>query len=293
MGSQERAVVVHHLAAISARYAHPPVGAGLARAAGAGRPPELPILPPAELDQLRLTPYELRNQLYACRWGCRTIGFSTYRLESKGLWEPLVRVEGYTLVEGTEVPNFRHLHPSEVAILCGLSPQLDWGDDLRLALCAVGQLASPIQAGWIFGWAAHLLQVAVGADQVVEPADVLGRLLAVLRADAVDTWGSACGPDIAGSGGGPLGPVPAVLVGSADSPVSSPIGSQARPCVCRSFGQNIHHGVDDLPSAQWALEGRQIAGGGTHRRSFGHGEIPSGSQPAQPDPLEGPLSPGL
>ena len=106
------------------------------------------------------------NQLYACRCGCRTIGFSTYRLESKGLWEPLVRVEGYTLVEGTEVPNFRHLHPSEVAILRGLSPQLDWGDDLRLALCTVGQLASPIQAGWIFGWAAHLLQVAVGADQV-------------------------------------------------------------------------------------------------------------------------------
>ena len=159
-----------------------------------------------------------------------------------------MRVEGHTLVEGTEVPNFRHLHPSEVAILCGLSPQLDWGDDLRLALCAVGQLASPIQAGWIFGWAAHLLQVAVGADQVVEPADVLGRLLAVLRADAVDTWGSACGPDIAGSGGGPLGPVPAVL-GSADSPVSSPIGSQARPCVCtvRHVGEQTDYQVAFFP----------------------------------------------
>ena len=68
--------------------------------------------------------------------------------------------------------------------------------------------------------------------------------------DVVDTWGSACGPDIAGSGGGPLGPVPAVL-GSADSPVSSPIGSQARPCVCtvRHVGEQTDYQVAFFPGA--------------------------------------------
>ena len=88
------------------------------------------------------------SQLRACPCGCRKYGFSSCRLESKGLHGCLVRsavqLNGSTLI--------RHTHPNEVMGLNAMDPVLDYGDNVCLTLSAVGQLASPLQALWVFGF---------------------------------------------------------------------------------------------------------------------------------------------
>ena len=88
------------------------------------------------------------SQLIACPCGCRNHGLSETRLKTRGLFG--------VLVESSLLKVVRHLHPQEAAALCGLDPILHWGQGARLALGAVGQLASPIQSLWIF---AHILKV--------------------------------------------------------------------------------------------------------------------------------------
>ncbi|OLP95201.1 hypothetical protein AK812_SmicGene22685 [Symbiodinium microadriaticum] len=55
---------------------------------------------------------------------------------------------------------YRHVTAQELALLNGLSPETPLGDDGRLALALVAQLASPLQSCWVF---AHLRQ-AIGPD---------------------------------------------------------------------------------------------------------------------------------
>ena len=87
------------------------------------------------------------SQLIACPCGCRDRGLSKHRLDLKGLFG--------VLVEGVKSKLTRHIHPQEAGALCGLDPCLTWGDNNRLALGAVGQLASPLQSLWIFS---HILR---------------------------------------------------------------------------------------------------------------------------------------
>ena len=145
--------------------------------------------PRGEEEELRLTPVELEafrdsdrqngkhllnkkgqmpcalhcwgSQLTACPCGCRSRGLSEHRLQSKGLFG--------VLVESTDLHVVRHLHPQEAAALCGLDPALHWGSEARLALGAVGQLASPLQAIWIFAHVLKVLQVVQWQSTTVDP----------------------------------------------------------------------------------------------------------------------------
>ena len=63
----------------------------------------------------------------------------------------MIRLPGTVTIDGEDVPRYRHPHPREVALLTGLHPDIHIGDDMRLALCGVGQLASPLQSAWIYG----------------------------------------------------------------------------------------------------------------------------------------------
>ena len=82
------------------------------------------------------------SQLIACPCGCREHGLSKNRLAFKGLFG--------VLAEGVKSKKTGRIHPQEAGALCGLDPSLTWGDQNRLALGAVGQLASPLQALWVF-----------------------------------------------------------------------------------------------------------------------------------------------
>ena len=80
------------------------------------------------------------SQLIPCPCGCRSAGLASWRLEQKGLFGLLVRS-----CDG----RIRHIHPNEAMMLNAMDPIPDLGSP-RLALAGVGQLASPLQALWIF-----------------------------------------------------------------------------------------------------------------------------------------------
>ncbi len=144
--------------------------------------PRMLPMPDDELAQLELDGYELRHfhsckkgvqacivekcrpmptathswgsQVVGCLCGCRSNGFSPERLTNQGLHGAVCVLPGYEKLNGEEVSRLRHLHPQEVALLCGLTPSWVPPCDhtpLRLNLAGVGQLASPLQSGWIVG----------------------------------------------------------------------------------------------------------------------------------------------
>ena len=148
---------------------------------------EIPKWPQSDLDQLSLSLYELTKfgdyakggiescylsltgvmptvlhsaggQLYPCRCGCRQ-ALSIHRLESKGLFCTLVPLDSTIFHENVNRRHCRYLHPAEAYFLNGGSPNLNWGNDLRLGLSAVGQCVSPLQAIWILG---HVIQKVHG-----------------------------------------------------------------------------------------------------------------------------------
>ena len=91
------------------------------------------------------------SQLRGCECGCRTKGFSEWRIENKGLYAQLVPLNETYTIGHNEFPRMRHLHASEVALCNGLHPRFEGFQDMppRLALAAVGQLASPFQSAWV------------------------------------------------------------------------------------------------------------------------------------------------
>ena len=114
-------------------------------------------LPSLFLDSQRALPTALHawgNQVYPCACGCRP-GFSEARMQSRGLFAVLVPLGEVVLHLGTQYQKCRHMHPMEVALLCGARPDVNWGSECKLGLAAVGQMASPIQAAWV---ASHLRQ---------------------------------------------------------------------------------------------------------------------------------------
>ena len=143
--------------------------------------PKMLEMSPEELTQIELDPYELRafhsckkgvqscivekcrpmatathswgSQVKGCSCGCRQSGFSFERLDSQGLHGAVWVLPGYIKINGEEVSKLRHLHPQEVALMCGLLPSWvvpNTNIPLRLDLAGVGQLASPLQSSWVF-----------------------------------------------------------------------------------------------------------------------------------------------
>ena len=86
------------------------------------------------------------SQVVGCKCGCRTRGLSEQRLREKGLFGCIVHSCG----TDTKSSVLRHVHPNEVMMMYGIDPIVDFGVDPRLSLAAAGQMASPLQAAWIF-----------------------------------------------------------------------------------------------------------------------------------------------
>lgn len=113
------------------------------------------------------------NQIYPCKCGCRN-GFSEERMKKLGLHGQLIPSRDMIERMGATFPCCRHLHPSEVILLCGAHPGRSIQGDMRLALAAAGQMASPMHSVWIFGYVMRHLQVFFAQSPVVD-AEVLLR----------------------------------------------------------------------------------------------------------------------
>ena len=86
------------------------------------------------------------SQVVGCECGCRVSGLSHQRIIEKGLFGCLIRSCSTEFQHSV----LRHLHPNEVMMLCAFDPMVDFGRNPRLTLAAAGQMASPMQAAWIF-----------------------------------------------------------------------------------------------------------------------------------------------
>jgi len=138
--------------------------------------PVIPTWPDDVLDELRLQAHEIRHftldgshmrkyvlqmdqklptslhswgsQADPCPCQCRSEPFSDALVQKRGIYAVVIQ-----LPNNAGEPQYRHLHPVELAVLNGLPPPASWTSsqrpDLRLCLCGVGQLASPLQALWV------------------------------------------------------------------------------------------------------------------------------------------------
>ena len=83
------------------------------------------------------------SQATGCPCGCRQSGFSDALILQRGIYAQLFPLAGFA----GPAP-YRHVHPTELALLNGFVPPDSWMSpdrpDLRLCLCAVGQMASPL-----------------------------------------------------------------------------------------------------------------------------------------------------
>eukprot|EP00438_Fugacium_kawagutii_P004336 Skav207873 [mRNA] locus=scaffold664:12608:17290:+ [translate_table: standard] len=100
--------------------------------------------------------HSLGNHFTGCPCGCRDWPLRLERLAKQGIHGILVPLpdEAGTKLE----PRFRLIHPWELSLLLGLNPNTEWLPNLKLSLCGLGQIASPIQSGWIVSqhlWGNH------------------------------------------------------------------------------------------------------------------------------------------
>ena len=122
-------------------------------------------------------------QVTSCPCGCRS-RFSHDRLANRGVYGALVLAPAVA----KDQSSFRHIAPQEAAILCGFPMEKGWKHSIRLLLTGVGQLASPIQASWIFGHIRkHLQNIRFDHHDEVSPQSAMARILDDLFA-LRDAW---------------------------------------------------------------------------------------------------------
>lgn len=112
------------------------------------------------------------GQTQPCACDCRPQGFSDSLLQSKGLYAQLVQMPATADSPGA----WKHLHVAEVALLNAVPLDLQWGKDQRLNLCAIGQMAAPMQSMWIGTSLARHLQQLFTHDSPIEHMQVLNAL---------------------------------------------------------------------------------------------------------------------
>lgn len=139
------------------------------------------------LDAKGIAPCALHswgNQLLPCPCGCRNQGLSKFRLETKGLFGLLVR----SAPNSEGVTSIRHVHPSECLALNAMDPVIDYGLEVRLTLCAIGQLASPLQALWVFSSVASQLDLKQFGQALFSPLAQIQAFRAWLLMRCRQVW---------------------------------------------------------------------------------------------------------
>ena len=131
------------------------------------------------------------SQLVGCHCKCRKYGFATNRLQSKGLYAVLTPTGEMMQVNGQDQPRLRHLLAQEVALMNGLPPSYvapNKHSHLRLDLAATGQLASPLQSGWLLANIYHQLEQHGLARDTVHPRLMLANMCKALFQERDKIW---------------------------------------------------------------------------------------------------------
>ena len=127
--------------------------------------------------QMATSLHSCGNQLGGCPCGCRKYPFTEQRLQTGGLHGLLIQLLGESRCGNNIYPNFRHISPDELALLNGMYPGCAWGSRSRLALCALGQLASPLQSAWLGACIMIHIHAVLGLPEPSSPDVVLKRLM--------------------------------------------------------------------------------------------------------------------
>eukprot|EP00435_Cladocopium_sp_Y103_P023887 s1528_g5.t2 len=144
--------------------------------------------------QMQTCLHSCGNQLGACPCGCRLFPFTDQRLNHGGLHGLLIPMPGTSTCGTRTYPNFRHISPEELALFSGMPPTLKWGEHLRLALCALGQLASPIQSIWIGTAIMNHVNKKFFGVECSSPKDVLLDYFAFLLSERDQVFGKPSQP---------------------------------------------------------------------------------------------------
>ena len=136
------------------------------------------------------------NQLTGCPCGCRQFPFQDERLQSGGIHGHLVQLKSSIETSEGIMGACRHVHPVELALLNGVSPAKNFGQDLKLALCSIGQLASPIQSAWLGSFIIkHFQERNWLTTEVISPKVTLFKMLEGLLKDRDMIFGSPSKPN--------------------------------------------------------------------------------------------------
>ena len=130
------------------------------------------------------------NHLIACPCGCRKHPMNDGRLQRDGMHGLLVSMNMMIKAHDIIYPKMRHIHPDELSLFNGVRPGQNWGANLRLALCGLGQLASPLQSGWIASTIkAHLYAINLVQEQPSTPIQNTQKMMQDLLGDRDKVFG--------------------------------------------------------------------------------------------------------
>lgn len=133
-------------------------------------------------------------QLSGCPCGCRNFPFTEARLAKGGLHGLLIRLQGSAKCGTNVYPRFRHIHPAELALLNGMLLNMPWGTNTKMALCALGQLASPIQSTWMGSLLMQKIQ-QIGGEDVIDPYINLSQWMQKLLTSRDEHFGAPKNPN--------------------------------------------------------------------------------------------------
>eukprot|EP00435_Cladocopium_sp_Y103_P046929 s615_g13.t1 len=112
------------------------------------------------------------GQTRACECECRSSGFSEGLLKERGLFAQLFQLPP----EQGQPGHWRHLHVLEVSLLNGVPLDLPWSSNQRLNLCAIGQMAAPMQSLWLAASFVRQVQSVFSLQPLVDPLTLLNNL---------------------------------------------------------------------------------------------------------------------
>ena len=143
--------------------------------------------------QMATSLHSCGNQLMGCPCGCRQHPFTEQRLQSGGLHGLLVQLAGESKCGNNVYPNFRHITPDELALLNGMYPGCNWGPFSKLALCGLGQMASPLQSAWMGACAMQHIMKTLDLGEASKPEVVLLKLMGNLLNSRDEVFGPQSG----------------------------------------------------------------------------------------------------